>query len=67
MRGKKRNWIIVMLAVLISALFVLGPSVSSLAATKHLKIGVIMPISGPISVVGMALSRGFEICFDKVN
>ena len=67
MRGKKRNWIIVSLALLISALFVLGPSVSVQAATKHLKIGLIMPISGPISVVGMALSRGFEICFDQVN
>lgn len=34
---------------------------------KHLTVGVIMPISGPISTVGMAWVRGFELYFDKLN
>ena len=67
MRGKKRNWIIVMLALLISALFVLGPSVSVQAGTKQLKVGMLMPLSGPISIVGVGLTRAVELYFDKVN
>lgn len=34
---------------------------------KHLTVGAIMPLSGPISTVGMAWVRGFELYFDKVN
>ena len=66
MRGKKRNWIIVMLAVL-ALLLVLGPAVSVQAAEKKIKIGSIMPISGPLSVVGMAWTRGWELFFEKIN
>jgi len=66
MRGKKRNWIIVMLGVL-ALLLVLGPTVSGQAAEKKIKIGSIMPISGPLSVVGMAWTRGWELFFDKIN
>jgi branched-chain amino acid transport system substrate-binding protein len=36
-------------------------------AEEHLKVGVVMPISGPISTVGMAWVRGFELYFDKLN
>ena len=32
-----------------------------------LKVGCIMPISGMISNVGISLTRGMELCFDKVN
>ncbi|MDP6682900.1 MAG: ABC transporter substrate-binding protein [Desulfobacterales bacterium] len=67
MKEKSKSWIMVVFSVLVAAVLIIGPNTSAEAATKHLKIGVIMPISGPISVVGMALSRGFEICFDKVN
>jgi branched-chain amino acid transport system substrate-binding protein len=34
---------------------------------EHLTVGVIMPISGPFSVVGMPWVRGFELYFDKLN
>ena len=37
------------------------------AASKHLKIGSIHPISGPISFLGVAFNRGYELAFDKVN
>jgi branched-chain amino acid transport system substrate-binding protein len=67
MKAKTKKWIKVPLALMIVTLLVLGSSDSGDAATKRVKIGVIMPISGPISVVGMALSRGLQICFDKVN
>ena len=37
------------------------------APPKHLTVGAIMPISGPISTIGMAWIRGYELYFDKVN
>ncbi len=37
------------------------------AATETLKIGLIEPMSGPISVVGLAFQRGYELYADKVN
>lgn len=36
-------------------------------ATGTLKIGLIEPMSGPISVVGLAFKRGYELYADKVN
>jgi branched-chain amino acid transport system substrate-binding protein len=35
--------------------------------TKELVMGSIMPLSGPLSVVGLAWNRGFELYFDKIN
>lgn len=37
------------------------------AAPEHLKIGLIEPMSGPISVVGLAFKRAYELYADKVN
>ncbi len=37
------------------------------AEAKRLTIGAILPLSGPISTVGLALGRGFEMYFNKVN
>ncbi|MCZ7665579.1 MAG: ABC transporter substrate-binding protein [Thermoleophilia bacterium] len=37
------------------------------AEVEHLKIGLIEPMSGPISVVGLAFKRGYELYADKVN
>jgi len=36
-------------------------------AEEHLTVGVVMPISGPISTIGMAWVRGFELYFDRLN
>ena len=67
MKRKTGNWFIVSLALFIAALFVLGPSASTQAATKTLKVGMLMPLSGPISIVGVGLTRAVELYFDKVN
>jgi branched-chain amino acid transport system substrate-binding protein len=37
------------------------------AEPEHLKIGIIEPMSGPISVVGLAFKRGYELYADKVK
>ena len=66
MRKTGRSWLVVTMAILALAL-VLSGTVSAQAVEKELKIGVIMPISGPISVVGITLSRSIEMAFDKVN
>ncbi|MEW5722334.1 MAG: ABC transporter substrate-binding protein [Thermodesulfobacteriota bacterium] len=68
MNGKTRNWCIVFAALLIAALFVLGSGApAQSAAPKTLKVGMLMPLSGPISIVGVGLTRAVELYFDKVN
>lgn len=66
MPKKLYHRIVTLSIILIAVLFIAGPGPTG-AATKQLKIGLIMPISGPISVVGVSLSRGFEIMVAKVN
>ncbi len=66
MNSKKKIWSILGVLLLLSLLEVVLAG-DIFAAPKRLKIGVILPISGPISTVGMSLGRGFELCFDKVN
>ncbi|MBU2515223.1 ABC transporter substrate-binding protein [bacterium] len=49
-------------------LFFAGSHMSFVAAeTKELKFGAIMPISGPISFLGVAFVRGYELAIDDVN
>jgi branched-chain amino acid transport system substrate-binding protein len=67
MRGKRKSCMMVMLVVLLSGAFVFGYHGAAQSATKTLKVGVVMPISGPISTVGMAWVRGYELYFNKVN
>lgn len=67
MKGKKSNCVIVLLGVLLCALLAMGSTGSALAATKQLKVGMLMPLSGPISIVGVGLTRAVELYFDKVN
>ena len=67
MKSKKSYWIIVSLVALVSVLLIIGPNTSAQATTKRLKIGIIMPLSGPISMVGISLTRGVELYFDKIN
>jgi branched-chain amino acid transport system substrate-binding protein len=66
MKGLSKRWIIVVLMVLFSAAFVLGYNGVAEAA-KKLKVGIIMPLSGPISFVGVGLTRAVRLYFDKVN
>jgi branched-chain amino acid transport system substrate-binding protein len=67
MKTKMGNWIIVMLVVTFSAVLMVGPHTDAQASTKQLKVGMLMPLSGPISIVGVGLTRAVELYFDKVN
>ncbi len=67
MKEKRKSWIMVVVVVLLSAAFVLGSQGLTQGATKTLKVGMIMPLSGPISIVGVGLTRAVELYFDKVN
>jgi branched-chain amino acid transport system substrate-binding protein len=42
-------------------------AVSTGGAAKTLKIGSVMPLTGPLSVVSLAFTRGWEIYADEVN
>jgi len=37
------------------------------AEDKTIKIGSILPVSGPLGVIGMTWHRGYEILLDKIN
>jgi len=66
MKAKKKNRVIVLVAVLLG-LFVVAVGTPSQAAAKQITVGSILPLSGPISVVGMAWTRGYEMFFNKTN
>lgn len=57
----------VLLVLLLLPAFVIGYNGAAQAATETLKIGIIMPLSGPISFVGVGLARAVRLYFDKVN
>ena len=67
MRRSKANLFIVSLTLVISLIFVLGTGSTVQAGSKTLKVGMLMPLSGPISIVGVGLSRAVELYFDKIN
>jgi branched-chain amino acid transport system substrate-binding protein len=66
MMGKKTNQLIVILTVVL-ALLVLGTGAPLKANAEQLNVGSILPLSGPISIVGMSWSRGYELFFDKLD
>ena len=47
--------------------FTLVPGTPVQAGPKVLKIGMIMPLSGPLSFLGVGMTRSAELYFDKVN
>lgn len=67
MKGTAKRFAVVALCLLISGFFVFGADSPVQAKPKTLKVGMLMPISGPISVVGVGLTRAVELYFDKVN
>jgi branched-chain amino acid transport system substrate-binding protein len=66
---KRRNRVgkVCALGLLLAIVFILGFQGPAQAADKTLKVGIIMPLSGPISIVGVGLTRAVELYFDKVN
>jgi branched-chain amino acid transport system substrate-binding protein len=67
MERRRKSWITVVVVGLLLATFILGSQGMTQGVKKILKVGIIMPLSGPISTVGMAWVRGFELYFNKVN
>jgi branched-chain amino acid transport system substrate-binding protein len=67
MERRRKSWIMVVVVGLLLATFILGSQGLTQGAKKTLKVGIIMPLSGPISTVGMAWVRGFELYFNKVK
>ena len=68
MRTQKRKMVV---SFMISLFFMMGvasvlPSIG-FAKTDTVKIGSILPVSGPLGVIGMAWHRGYEILLDKIN
>ena len=60
---KKITGMLLMLLALTLGLAPLGPA----GAAETLNVGMIMPLSGPISIVGVGLTRAVELYFDKIN
>lgn len=53
--------------ILLPAMLLLGSLCANAASPKVLKIGTIMPISGPLGAIGLAWDRGFDLCGDMIN
>jgi branched-chain amino acid transport system substrate-binding protein len=70
MRGEK-YWIgcisLLLLALVVMPLVGGSYYAKEAAGPKILKIGTVMPISGPLGVIGLAWDRGFDLCADMVN
>ena len=67
METKRKNRVAILLFLLLLPAFIIGFNGAGHAATKTLKIGIIMPLSGPISFVGVGLTDAVRLYFDKVN
>jgi len=65
----KRLWItcIGVLLIGLAVATVPGSHYAHAADPKVLKIGTIMPISGPLGAIGLAWDRGFDLCADMIN
>lgn len=57
--------IILALSLILGGIF--GSSAVQTVEAKTLKIGTIMPISGPQGAIGLAWTRGYELAADKIN
>ena len=62
MKSKK---IFSVLCALILSIFIMSPSI--FAAQKEIKIGVILPLSGPLAPIGKSLKEGAELAAEIVN
>ena len=81
-RWRKTAFVLACAIVLAGALFIVacggsaeeptsspssGASEPTGGGTKELVVGTVMPLSGPLSTVGLAWNRGFELYFEKIN
>jgi len=70
MQGKKL-WVgcisLLLLALLVMPLAGGGYYAKAAAGLRILKIGTVMPISGPLGVIGLTWGRGFNLCADWLN
>ncbi len=65
---RKRNcWTVNLVMGVLFMAFIFSSHGVTQGATKTLKVGMIMPLSGPISFVGVGLTRAVRLYFDKVN
>ena len=56
-----------LVAMLVAVMVVAGFTPASATPAKHVKIGSVMPITGPLAVLGLAFNRGWQLYPDKVN
>jgi len=68
---KRRGVTLKLLGVVLSAALLVGAMgtfhQTSAAPAKHVKIGSVMPITGPLAVLGLAFNRGWQLYLDKIN
>ena len=67
MKIKSKKCVTMFLTVFMSMFLMFSYVGMTFAGQKTLKVGGIMPLSGPISVIGLQFIRGYELYFDKVN
>lgn len=61
------QFVVVLAAMMGLAVFSSLSSPNFVQAADTIKVGTLMPQSGPLAVVGMAWDRGFKICAEALN
>lgn len=67
MAKQKKKLSILGICVLLTICLLAVTANTAQATPKRLKIGAIAPLSGVLSVIGLAWGRGYELFFDKIN
>jgi branched-chain amino acid transport system substrate-binding protein len=67
MKINKLSLVFILLFVLLSMTMVPWIGGSNAIAADKIKIGTIMPISGPLSILGMSFGRGYAIITEFIN
>lgn len=66
-----KKWLIVCISLLALVMAIMpvlaGGCAEEAAGPKTLKIGTVMPISGPWGAIGLCWDRGFDLAADEVN
>jgi branched-chain amino acid transport system substrate-binding protein len=62
-----KNMAFCLILCLVATCVLLGFTKLNALAADEIKIGTIMPSSGPLSIVGMSWTRGFEMLVEDVN
>lgn len=67
MKKSKKIFSVMLCLGLLTLFFHPVPDDCSASEPARVKVGAILPLSGPLSMVGLGLARGYELYYEKLN